>query len=167
MTNKQPLLDAIAASDEFQDKIATGMIAAFMQRINRPGADGRAYRAFIRDWLYLERPLLDRFRGARYHVQFEGPAITIDRHDYPLGAYIYRKLEWAHIDPVRAHDLYEKLRAAVDATVEEWRGQAPLKFLPAHPQRPFADRAGEDAEAAQAIHAFAHPNRNPGEAGDA
>ena len=64
------------------------MNAAFVRRLNRPGADGRAYRSFILDWLYLERPLIDRFRGARYQVQFEGPAITIDGQDYPLGAYI-------------------------------------------------------------------------------
>ena len=161
MTDKPSLLDAMVASDDFQDKIAAVMIAAFTRRLNRPGADGEAYRSFILDWLYLERPLLDRFRGARYQVQFEGPAITIDEQDYPLGAYVYRKLEWAHIDPVRAHDLYEKLRAAVDAAVEEWRGQSPLKFLPAHPQRPFADRADADAQVAQAIRAFAAPNRKP------
>lgn len=62
---------------------------------------------------------------------------------------------------MRAHAVRQKLRAAVDAAVEEWRGQTPLKFLPAHPQRPFADRADADAQAAQAIHAFAAPNRTP------
>ncbi|PTR08185.1 MULTISPECIES: hypothetical protein [unclassified Novosphingobium] len=161
MTDKPSLIESILASEAFQDKIARDMNEAFLRRLNRPGADGRAYRSFILDWLYLERPLFERFRGARYQVQFEGPAITIDGQDFPLGAYIYRKLEWAHIDPVRAHDLYEKLRAAVDAAVEEWRGQTPLKFLPAHPQRPFADRADADAKAAQAIHAFASPARKP------
>jgi hypothetical protein len=44
---------------------------------------------------------------------------------------------------------------------EQWRGQSPLKFLPAHPQRPFADRADADAQAAEAIHAFASPNKKP------
>jgi hypothetical protein len=167
MTKTPSLLDTIAASDDFQDKIAADMIAAFVRRLNRPGADGRAYRAFILDWLYLERPLLDRFCGARYQVQLEGPAINIDGQDYPLGAYIYRELEWAHIDPVHAHALHQKLRAAVDAAVREWRGQTPLKFLPAHHERPFADRADADAQAAQAIHGFARSARKLGKDGDA
>jgi hypothetical protein len=81
MTKERISFDAIIASDDFQDKIAPDMIAAIIRRLNRPGADGRAYRQFILDWLYLERPLFDRFWGARYHVQFEGPAITIDGHD--------------------------------------------------------------------------------------
>jgi hypothetical protein len=166
MTKERISLETIIASDDFQDKIAPDMITAITRRLNRPGADGRAYREFILDWLYLERPLFDRFRGARYHVQFEGPAIAIDGHDYPLGAFVYRKLEWAHIDPVRAHDLYEKLRMAVDAVVVEWRGETPLKFLPAHPEKPFADRVDADAEAAQVIRAFAHPTGNPGEEAD-
>lgn len=162
MTKKPTLLKEIVASEEFQDKIAPDMIAAFIRRLNRPGADGRAYRDFILDWLYLERPLFDRFRGARYHVQFEGPEITIDGHEYPLGAYIYCQLVWAHIDPVRAHELYGKLRQAVDAIVDEWRSKTPLKFVPAHPEKPFADRAQADAEAARIIRNLALSNWNPG-----
>jgi hypothetical protein len=79
-------------------------------------------------------PAVRTLSGARYQVQFEGPAITIDEQDYPLGAYVYRKLEWAHIDPVRAHDLYEKLRAAVDAAGAMARtepAQIPARSSPA------------------------------------
>lgn len=68
MTDKPYLIESIGASDDFQDKIAADMNDAFLRRLNRPGADGRAYRSFILDWLYLERPLIDRFRGVRYQV---------------------------------------------------------------------------------------------------
>jgi len=162
MTRKPTLLEEIVASDDYQDKIAPDMIAAFNRRLNRPSADGRAYRAFILDWLYLNRPLHDRFKGGRYHVQFEGPAITIGNCEYPLGAYIYRELEWAHIDPVQAFELYQKLRQAVDAVVVEWRGDAPLKFVPSHPEKPFADRAQADAEAAHIIRNLSLSHSFPG-----
>lgn len=142
---------AIVASDSFQEQIIGPMIEAFIRRLSRPGEDGKTYRSFILDWLYFERPMLDRFIGEQFNVQFEGPALTIDGTDYPLGGFVLRQLEWVRIDPVEAHVLRTRLRAAVDKTVTEWMGGRPMKFLPAHPEKPFRDRAAADAEAEQII----------------
>ena len=145
---------AIVASESFQQQIISPMIDEFVRRLSRPGADGRTSRSFIQDWLYFERPMLDRFNGGRFNVQFEGPAVAIDGTYYPIGGFIERQIEWVRIDPVEASDLRTKLRGAVDAAVTEWIGGRPMKFLPAIVEKPFPDRVAADAEAAQIIRDF-------------
>ncbi|WP_230281049.1 hypothetical protein [Croceicoccus sp. Ery15] len=145
---------AIVSSESFQQQIIGPMIDEFVRRLSRPGADGKAYRAFIQDWLYFERPMLDRFIGERFNVQFEGPALSIDGAEFPLGGFILRELEWVRIDPVEAFELRSELRKAVDEAVIDWIGGRPMKFLPATVEKPFPDRAAADAETAQIIRDF-------------
>jgi hypothetical protein len=130
------------------------MIEAFVRRLSRPGEDGKTYRSFILDWLYFERPMLDRFIGEHFNVQFEGPALAIDGSDYPLGGFIERQIEWVRLDPIDAFELRTRLRKAVDAEVTAWIDSRPMKFLPAIVEKPFPDRAVADAEAAQIIRDF-------------
>ena len=148
-----PIL-AIANSDSLQEKIVGPMIEAFVRRLSRPGADGKTYREFIIDWLYFERPMLDRFIGERFNVQFEGPAVTMDGIDYPLGGFVMRQNEWVRIDPIEAVALRTKLRAAVDEVVHQWIDGRPIQFLPAVFEKAFPDRAAADAEVATIIRDF-------------
>jgi len=37
------------------------LIDEYVRRLSRPGRDGTWYRSFIADWLYFERPMMDRF----------------------------------------------------------------------------------------------------------
>lgn len=92
MTYRRDLFYEIVASADFQAAMVGPMIDDFVQKMKRPGADGATYRGFIEDWLYLQRPLFDRFKGVRYNVQFEGPPLIIDQREYPLGGYIERQL---------------------------------------------------------------------------
>jgi hypothetical protein len=161
MKHAPNLIFEIVASDDFQRKLIAPMINAFVSRLSRPGADGKTYRAFILDWLYLERPMLDRFIGERFNVQFEGPALRVDGNDYPLGGYIERQIEWVKIDPVEAFALRTRLRAAVDAAVTEWNGGKPMKFLPAVVVKTMFDRAEADAKAAQTIRDFLGSTAKP------
>lgn len=155
-----PILE-IVASDDFQHKLIAPMIDAFVSRLSRPGDDGKTYRSFILDWLYLERPMLDRFIGERFNVQFEGPALNVDGTDYPLGGYIERQIEWAKIDPVQSIVLRARLRAAVDAVVMGWIGGRPMTFLPAIVVKSMLDRAATDAKAAQTICEFLSSTAKP------
>lgn len=161
MSKPATTLIDIVRSDHFQEAIVGPMVEAFERRLTRPGADGRTYRSFILDWLYFERPMLDRFVGERFNVQFEGPALSIDGTEYPLGGLIYRELEWVRVDPVEAFRLRQKLRTVVDAAVTEWMAGRPMKFLPAVPEKPFADRAAADAEDARIIRDFLASSGKP------
>ncbi|WP_421836918.1 ATP-dependent DNA helicase [Novosphingobium sp.] len=82
MRISQAFARAIVASESFQQEIIGPMIEAFVSRLERPGEDGKTYRSFIIDWLYFERPMLDRFIGEQFNVQFEGPALHIDGTGY-------------------------------------------------------------------------------------
>lgn len=161
MKHAPNLIVEILASEDLQHKLIAPMIDAFVRRLSRPGADGKTYRSFILDWLYLERPMLDRFIGERFNVQFEGPALRVEGNDYPLGGYIERQIEWVKIDPVEAIALRTRLRAAVDAVVTEWNGGKPMKFLPAVVVKTMLDRAAADAKDAQTIRDFLGSTAKP------
>lgn len=150
--NERPLL-----SEEFRQKFIQLMIDEYVRRLSRPGLDGAWYRKFIEDWLYFERPMIDRFMGAEFNVQFEGPPVAADGKLCPLGGFVERlaQIEWTRIGPTDAFDLREKLREVVDRTVRDWMDGRTLEFIPAHPERPFADRDAADAAAVEEIRAFA------------
>ena len=139
------------------------LIDEYVRRLSRPGPDGMCYRGFIADWLYFERPMIDRFIGAEFNVQFEGPAIRIDGVEYPLGGFIERQIQWTRITSEEAFELREKLREVVDQTVREWMHGRDFDFVPAIFEKPFADRAAADAEAERQIRAFARPLPDFGE----
>ena len=139
------------------------LIDEYVRRLSRPGPDGGWYRGFIADWLYFERPMIDRFIGAKFNIQFEGPPVRIHGEDYPLGGFIERHMKWTRITPEEAFELREKLREVVDQTVREWMDGKDLDFVPAIFEKPFADRAAADAEAERQIRAFARPLPDFGE----
>lgn len=139
------------------------MIDEYVRRLSRPGPDGRLYRGFIADWLYFERPMIDRFIGAEFNVQFEGPPLQIDGEEYPLGGFIERQIKWTRITPEQAFELRKKLRDVVDQTVREWMQNKDFDFVPAIFEKPFANRAAADAEAERQIRAFARPLPDFGE----
>ncbi len=154
MKIKRDLVLEIVESESYQEAIAGPMVDEYVRKLTLPGADGKTSRTFLMDWLYLQRPMFDRFRGARFNVQFEGPAVVIDREEFPIGCMIEREIEWVRIAPDEAAVLRRRLRAAVDEVVTDWIGGRPMKFLPARPQKPFPDRTAADAEAAQIIRDF-------------
>jgi hypothetical protein len=159
------LIEEIIGSKRFQEAMIEPMIQSIVHRLSAPGADGRTARSFLLDWLYLQRPMFDRFIGGGYNVQFEGPPVNIDGTDCPLGGYICRDLDWAHLNPIDAIELRELLRAAIVDVVERWIAGRPLQFLPAVPQKPLPDRAAADAEAERAVREY-FARRRSGE-GDA
>lgn len=145
----------IRFSKETCDSFVQLMIDEFARRLSRPGLDGAWYRHFILDWLFFDRPMFDRFRGAEFNIQFEGPPVEIDGLHYPLGGFIERQIEWTRISPADAFDLREKLRKAVDETIHAWMAGRDFDFVPAHPEKSFTDRAAADAAVIDEIRAFA------------
>lgn len=154
MNPSRNLVLDIVESEEFQEQITGPMIEDFMQRLNRPGADGKTYRNFILDWLYFERPMLARYKSAQFNVQLEGPSVALEGTEYPLGGFVERGLQWARIGPVDARELALLLNAAIDRTVLDWMADRDLSFVPANPEPRFADREAADAEAVQSIRDF-------------
>lgn len=72
-----PETPAIEPAERFKT-ITQLVVDEYVRRLSRPGPDDMWYRRFIADWLYFERPMIDRFIGAEFNVQFEGPPLSID-----------------------------------------------------------------------------------------
>ena len=149
--------DDIFYSEKCQKELAQLMIEAFVRRLSRPNPDGEIYRYFIADWLYFERPMMDRIKGRIYSVQFEGPPVQIDGQLFPLGGFVERENEWIRIDPIQAYELRIRLQKAIDEIVDDWL-PTPVTFLPATPEKAFVDREYADAQASGIIHAWASEN---------
>jgi len=130
------------------------LVEEYVRRLRRPGRDGTWYRSFIADWLYFERPMMDRFEGLTLSLQLEGPPLELEGKQYPLGGFIQHRFEWARITPRDACELREQLRVAVDQIIDAWLRGKDLKFVPARPEPPFSTRAQADAEVEQEIRAF-------------
>jgi hypothetical protein len=131
------------------------LIDEYVRRLSRPGRDGTWYRSFIADWLYFERPMMDRFKGRTLSLQLEGPPLELEGRQYPLGGFIQDRFDWARITPRDAFELREQLRVAVDQILSDWMRGKDLTFVPARPEPHFADRSQADAEAEQEIRDFA------------
>ena len=151
MKIKRDFVQEIVESESFQEAIVIPMVDEYVRKLTLPGADGKTSRTFLMDWLYLQRPMFERFRGARFNVQFEGPPLVIGDEQFAIGCMIEREIEWARLTPAEAVVLLRRLRAVVDAEVENWMGERPMQFLPASPQKPFPNRPAADAEAVRII----------------
>lgn len=149
--------DDVFYSETCQKKLAELMIKEFVCRLSRSNPDGEIYRRFITDWLYFERPMMDRIKGKKYSVQFEGPPIQIDGKLFPLGGFVERDNKWFKVDPIQAYQLRIRLQKAIDEIVDHWL-PIPITFLPATPEKAFEDRKYADAQASNIIHTWASEN---------
>jgi hypothetical protein len=121
-------------SEKFDEATKDAFIESTVHRLSRPGTEGRAWRRFLLDWMYLHRPMVERFRGETLSAQFLGPTVTEQRREYPVGGYILKGVDWAELSPLEALDLYTRLQEATDAVIENWM-TGPQKFLPALPEK--------------------------------
>ena len=137
--------DRIFYSDSFQQKLTALKIEAFIRRFNSGGDDTKAYCSFVMDWLYVERPIFERYRGNRYSVQLEGPALNIDGQQLPLSGSICLGVDWLRLSAVESCELLQLLRQACDDVIASWLPK-PVQFLPTKPMKAFPDRAKADAD---------------------
>jgi hypothetical protein len=138
------------ASEKFDEATKDAFIESIAHRLNRPGADGRASRRFLLDWMYLQRPMIERFRGETLSAQFLGPAVEEQGREYPVGGYILNGVDWSELSPLEALDLYVRLQEATDAVIENWMS-GPRTFLPALPEKRAEDADEIWQGAAQAV----------------
>jgi hypothetical protein len=116
-------------SEKFDETTKDAFIESIVHRMSRPGTEGRTWRRFLLDWMYLQRPMIERFRGETLSAQFLGPTVAEQGREYPVGGYILKGVDWAELSPLEALDLFLRLREATDAVIENWMS-GPRKFLP-------------------------------------
>ncbi len=136
--------DRIFHSTDFQQKLTRLKIEAFTRRFNMGGDDTKAYCSFVEDWLYVERPIFERYRGHRFSVQLEGPSLTINGCALPLSGSIYLGADWLRLSSAESCALVQLLRQACDDVIADWL-PIPAHFVPTRPMKAFPDRAKADA----------------------
>lgn len=114
--------------------------------------DGETYRCSISHWTLNERPVLHTHRGVVSTLRVDGPLQDAGGSYFPLGGLIEAPHVTAHLDPIAARRLDNRLQDAVDRVIEEWIIEHGLYDQPR--QRREIDRPKADREAKRIVTAW-------------
>jgi len=114
--------------------------------------DGETYRCSISHWPLNERPVLHTHRGVVSTLRVDGPLQDAGGSYFPLGGLIEAPHVTAHLDPIAARRLDNRLQDAVDRVIEEWIIEHGLNGQPR--QRREINRPRADREATRIIAAW-------------
>jgi hypothetical protein len=126
--------------------------------------DGETYRCSISHWTLNERPVLHTHRGVVSTLRVDGPLQRAGGSYFTLGGLVEAPHVTAHLDPIAARRLDNRLQDAIDRVIEEWIIEHGLYDQPRQRReidRPRADREAKRIIAAWVSHATADA---PGEA---
>ena len=117
----------------------------YIKRLLLDDADGETYRCSIAQWTINERPTLHVHRGVISTLRIDGPLQDADGAYFPLGGLIEAPHVTAHLDPVEADRLDDRVQEAIDRTLHDWIVEHGLYDQPR--QRREIDRRKADREA--------------------
>lgn len=113
--------------------------------------DGETYRCSIIHWTLNERPVLHTHRGVVSTLRVDGPLQEAGGSFFPLGGLIEAPHVTAHLDPVAARQLDNRLQDTIDCVIEDWIVEHGLYGQPRQRreiERPKADRGAKQIIAA-------------------
>lgn len=116
-----------------------------IQRLLADDRDGETYRCSIAQWVINERPTLHVHRGMISTLRIDGPLQDADGAYFPLGGLIEAPGVTAHLDPIEADRLDDRVQEAIDRTLREWIVEHGLYDQPR--QHREIDRRKADREA--------------------
>lgn len=114
--------------------------------------DGETYRCSISHWTLDERPVLHTHRGVISTLWVDGPLQNAGGTYLPLGGLIEAPHVTAHLDPISARQLDNRLQDAIDEVIQNWIIEHGLYDQPR--QRREIDRPRADREAKRIIAAW-------------
>lgn len=121
----------------------------YIKRLLLDNADGETYRCSIAQWVINERPTLHVHRGVISTLRIDGPLQDADGAYFPLGGLIEAPHVTAHLDPIEADRLDDRVQEAIDRTLHDWIMEHGLYDQPR--QRREIDRRKADREARAVI----------------
>ena len=145
-----PLLDKIVADDE----------------------DGDTLRNSLIPWRRAQRPPIAIYRGDVSICRIDGPWQVADDHWLPLGGLIVTSGVTAHLNPLEAQALHQRMQKAIEDAVLAWGREHDiyaLRHVPEEIDRQVADPAAKAMIAAWASGqrgADAEPMASPSEPRD-
>ena len=122
-----------------------GFTLPLIERLLLDNDDGETYRCSIAQWTLNERPSLHIYRGELSSLRIDGPLQKAGMSYLPLGGLIEAPGVTAHLNPVEAHQLDERVQKAIEQTILHWIIEHGLYDQPR--QHREIDRRKDDREA--------------------
>ncbi|WP_222102988.1 hypothetical protein [Sphingopyxis sp. P1IMeth2] len=97
-----------------------GFTLPLIERLLLDNDDGETYRCSIAQWTLNERPSLHIYRGELSSLRIDGPLQKAGVSYLPLGGLIEAPGVTAHLNPVEAHQLDERVQKAIEQTILHW-----------------------------------------------
>ncbi|WP_174688476.1 hypothetical protein [Sphingopyxis witflariensis] len=127
------------------DYRVAGFTLPLIERLLLDNDDGETYRCSIAQWTLNERPSLHIYRGELSSLRIDGPLQKAGMSYLPLGGLIEAPGVTAHLNPVEAHRLDERVQKAIEQTILHWIVEQGLYDQPR--QHREIDRRKADREA--------------------
>ncbi|MCF3948801.1 hypothetical protein [Acidiphilium iwatense] len=91
-----------------------------IERLIRDDRFGETYRFGVALWHRWDVPPINVYLGTASLCRIDGPSITDERGYRPAGGLVETPGLTAHLSPDEAHDLDNRIRVAIEATIRNW-----------------------------------------------
>jgi len=124
-------------------------VVPLIQKMLQENEVGETYRGFLREWPRAERPLLVHYQGPISRCRIDGPSYSVNRQHFPMGALIESPGVTAHLNPVEAREINERMQDAIERVILDWIAEHDLHSLRRIPSA--VDRSTADPQAIKFI----------------
>ena len=125
----------------------TPRIAQFVKpviaRLAREDRVGETYRCAVALWHRWEEPPLQVYQGTVSLCRIDGPSISDERGYRPAGGLVETPGLTADLSPDEAHELDNRIKAAIETTIRDWADETMPGRWTTHPQHQH--RGAKDA----------------------
>lgn len=113
-------------------------VRPIIEKLIRNDKAGETYRLAVALWHRWDVPPLYVYLGSSSLCRIQGPSMTDERGYRPAGGLVETPGLTAHLSPDEAHDLDNRIKAAIETAIREWADETmPDRWttLPQHQHR--------------------------------
>lgn len=114
-------------------------VKPIIQKLIRDDRAGETYRFAVAFWHRCDVPPLNVYLGTASLFRIDGPPSITDERGYrPAGGLVETPGLTAHLSPDEAHDLDNRIKAAIETTIRNWADETMdgrWKIVPQHQHR--------------------------------
>ena len=113
-------------------------VMPIIEKLSRDDRAGETYRFAVALWHRWDIPPLNVYLGMASLCRIDGPSTSDERGYRPAGGLVETPGLTAHLSPDEAHDLDNRIKAAIETTIREWADETDhgrWKTIPQHEHR--------------------------------
>ena len=134
--------DAVAFTVRTTPRIAR-FVKPIIEMLIRDNKIGETYRFAVAFWHRWDVPPLNVYLGTASLCRIDGPSISDESGYCPAGGLVETPGLTAHLSSDEAHDLDNRIKAAIETTIRDWADETMPGRWTTHPQHQH--RGPEDA----------------------